>query len=111
LNPVKVADLDRYYSMQKYPLALLHSRVLLKAPSLYAMAFLGFTIGLAVIFPPGALTVEGKLYESVRTQSVGIFDASFRGNGFLAAAIDQSLVRGGELLVHPYLYSPYQSNF
>jgi hypothetical protein len=106
LNPVKVADLDRYFSMQKDPLALLHSRVLLKAPSLYAMAFLGFSIGLAVVFPPGALTVEGKLYHSVQTQSVGVFNASFMGDGSLKNALDQSLLQRGRLFIPPYLYSP-----
>lgn len=106
INPVKVADLERYYSMQKDPLALLHLQVLLKAPSLYAMAFLGFSIGLAGIFPPGALTVESKGYQSVKSQNVGVFNASFMGNGSLENALDRSLLQRGRLFLPPYLYSP-----
>lgn len=109
LNPVKVADLERYYNMQKDPFALLNLRVLLKAPSLYAMAFLGISIGLAGIFPPGALTVESRLYQSVHTQAVGVFNASFMGNGSLDNALDHSLLRRGRLLIPPYLYSPLKA--
>jgi hypothetical protein len=111
LNPVKVEDLDRYYSMQNDPRALFHPRVLLKAPSLCAMAFLGFTIGLAVIFPPGALTVKGKVYESIQSQSVGVFNASFMGNGSVDDAIDRSLVKHGTVYIPPYLYRPSNPTF
>ncbi|KAF2731035.1 hypothetical protein EJ04DRAFT_567215 [Polyplosphaeria fusca] len=102
LNPIKVADLDRYYTIQREPLELLHWRVLFQVPSLYAMAFIGFSIGLATIFPPGALTVEGKLYQNLQNQSVGIFDASFMGNGSLNNALGQSLLRQGRLFMPPY---------
>lgn len=92
--------------MQNDPRALLHPRVLRKVPWLYSMAFLGFSIGLAVIFPPGALTVEGKDFQSIQAQSVGVFNASFMGNGSLDDALDQSLLQRGRLFIPTYLYGP-----
>lgn len=91
LNPIKVADLDKYFSMQRDALMLFCSRVLRQAPSLYAMVLIGFTIGLAVVFPPGALTVEGRLYQNVQPQTVGVFNASFMGNGSMSDALRWSL--------------------
>ena len=102
LNPIKVADLDKFFSMQRDALMLFHSKVLRKAPSLYAMTLIGFTIGLAVVFPPGALTVEGKLYQNVRHQSVGVFNASFMGNGSMSDALAWSLVRRDPIMEPEY---------
>ena len=106
-DPVKVGDLEKYYNMQRDALMLFHGRVLCKVPSLYTMALVGFSIGLAVVFPPGALIVEGKLYQHAESLSVGTFNASFMGNGTLSNALDQSLFQQESQTGRIYLYRVY----
>lgn len=90
--------------MPKDPLSLFHLRILLRSPTLYLMAFVGFSISSAVIFPPGALSVEGRMHESVQTQLVEIFDPSFMGNGSVEDALSRSLLQSPIYPLSPYLY-------
>ncbi|RAL13948.1 uncharacterized protein BO97DRAFT_387983 [Aspergillus homomorphus CBS 101889] len=91
VRPMRIGDLDSFLSVLTNPLYLGRLRLLGAAPLPFLCALLAWCIPIAMIFPPGALTVEAKLQRVLANQSVPTFDPSYMGNGSFVSMMDEAL--------------------
>ncbi|OJJ50258.1 hypothetical protein ASPZODRAFT_35422, partial [Penicilliopsis zonata CBS 506.65] len=90
---MRVGDIDTLLSVLSNPLKLTHVHLMGQAPFLFLCAVVCWCLPIAMIFPPGAMTVEPHMFETVTHKSVPTFDAAYTGNdtilGMLANALWQ----------------------
>jgi hypothetical protein len=67
------------------------------------MASIGLLVGVAMIFPPGALTVENRGFDQFLNQTVRTYNGSYMGDGSIEDALDQSLCQTFPLTMQ-YMY-------
>lgn len=82
-----LADFERLHHVRLDLRALLHQSTIRHAPALCAMAAVTWLVNVAIIFPPGALTVVSKDYLTETEQDVPVFNSSAVGNGTYADAM------------------------
>jgi hypothetical protein len=86
-----LGDFDRLQQLRTDLRPLLHSKTLQKVSVLSIVAALGWLITVAMILPPGSLTVVAKTFSSVSEQRVPTFNSSFTGNGTFNGANEYML--------------------
>ncbi|KAI9730399.1 MAG: hypothetical protein M1834_005909 [Cirrosporium novae-zelandiae] len=83
-RPMKVLTIDSLFSITSNPFNFVYPDVLASAPLLCLCAAVCWCVPVAMIYPPGALTVEPRSFLQTVNMSVPTFDPTFRGNGTLA---------------------------
>ncbi|OKL61050.1 hypothetical protein UA08_03129 [Talaromyces atroroseus] len=93
VRPMQLGDLDKLLSVLGNPLQLGRIGLFWRVPIPFLCAVLFWCLPIAMVFPPGALTVEPKTLTRRSQTSVPIFDANYIGNGtyngMLSAALWQ----------------------
>jgi hypothetical protein len=56
-------------------------------------AVLGWLVTIAMVLPPGSLTVLGKEFSSETEEMIPTFNSSFTGNGSFASAAEYMLAK------------------
>jgi hypothetical protein len=87
-----LGDFDRLQRLQTDLSVLLHPKILRVATVLSIAAILGWLVTIAMILPPGSLTVVAKTFNSTSEQRVPTFNSSFTGNGTFDSAREFMLV-------------------
>lgn len=94
VRSMQLGDLDRLLSVLGNPLQLGRVTLLWRAPIPFLCAFLFWCLPIAMIFPPGALTVETMMVTSFSEKSVPTIDPAYIGNstyqGMLSVAFWQT---------------------
>jgi hypothetical protein len=88
-------DFDRLPQLQTDLRAMLHPKTLRTVYVLSIVAVLGWLITIAMILPPGSLTVVAKKFSSETEQRVPTFNSSFTGNGTFNSASEYMLALEG----------------
>ncbi|KAI9927244.1 hypothetical protein ASPWEDRAFT_46700 [Aspergillus wentii DTO 134E9] len=91
VRAMRVSDLDSFLSVLANPFYLGRFSLISQAPFPFLCALLCWLIPVAMIFPPGALTVEPKMLHTLYNQSVPTFDSSFTGNGTFHGMMDSAI--------------------
>jgi hypothetical protein len=99
---VPVSVIDTMFSMRSNPFELLNFRTIRPAPVLFFTAVYMWLVPLAVIYPPGALTVTSQLHQFIETVEVPTFNTP-RG-------INDSMGRLTDLFALEYMYNPHPNN-
>jgi hypothetical protein len=86
-----LGDFDRLQRLQTDLLAMIHPEILRTVSVLSIVAVLGWLITVAMILPPGSLTVVTKTFSSETEQRVPTFNSSFTGNGTFVSAYEYML--------------------
>jgi hypothetical protein len=86
-----VGEFNRLQRLQTDLRAMLHPGTLRVVSVLSVVAILGWLITIAMILPPGSLTVVAKIFSSETEQSVPTFNSSYTGNGTFASAAEYML--------------------
>jgi hypothetical protein len=81
VRPMQLGDLDRLLSVMGNPLQLGRIDLFWRVPIPFLCAVLFWCLPIAMVFPPGALTVEPMTVTRLSTKSVPTIDPSFIGNG------------------------------
>lgn len=100
-SDMRICDFERLHFIRSDPRALLHADTMRVAPILFAFAIMGWAVTIASIFPPGALTVTGANFTSVKDEIVPLFNGSFVGNGTWNSANEYML---GGMILWTYAY-------
>jgi hypothetical protein len=90
-----LGDFDRLEQLQINLRAMLHPKTLRMVYVLSIVAVLGWLITIAMILPPGSLTVVAKKFNSETEQRVLTFNSSFTGNGTFESASEYMLALVG----------------
>jgi hypothetical protein len=90
-----LGDFDRLQQLQTNLRAMLHPKTLRMVCVLSIVAVLGWLITIAMILPPGSLTVVAKEFSSETEQRVPTFNSSFTGNGTFESASEYMLALVG----------------
>lgn len=95
VQPIQLGDLDNLLSVLSNPLQLGRFRLFWKAPVPFLCAIVFWCLPLAMVFPPGALTVETRTFTSVSENTVFTLDLAFLGyddtyDGMLETALWQT---------------------
>lgn len=89
---LSIKTIDRLYSLRRNFFAIFHVDNIRASPALFLLVALYWAIPLAVVFPSGALTVEGRLHQLTGTsRGLPSFNPAFTGNGTLDDALQYSL--------------------
>jgi hypothetical protein len=91
-----MGDFDRIQRVQTDLRALLHPKTLGMVSVLSIVAALGWLITVAMILPPGSLTVVAKTFSSELEQRVPTFNSSFTGDGTFISAEEYMLALQGQ---------------
>lgn len=93
VRPIQLGDLDNLLSILSNPLQLGRVSLFWRAPVPFLCAVVFWCLPIAMVFPPGALTVETRTLTTVSENTVSTFDPAF-GDGtyddMLAAAFWQT---------------------
>jgi hypothetical protein len=94
VRPIQLGDLDSLLSVLSNPLQLGRVSLFWRAPVPFLCATVFWCLPIAMVFPPGALTVETRTLTTVSERSVPTLDPAFIGNGtydgMLATALWQT---------------------
>jgi hypothetical protein len=94
VRPIQLGDLDHLLSVLSNPLQLGRVSLFWRAPVPFLCAILFWCLPIAMVFPPGALTVETRSLTTLTAKAVPTFDPGFVGNetyeGMLSAALWQT---------------------
>ena len=88
---MRLHTIDNLFSAPSNPLNILDVAVLWNAPFLCLCIVVCWCISVAMIYPPGALIVESRQYNTTRNVEVPTFDPTYRGNGTYADLKAQAL--------------------
>jgi hypothetical protein len=89
--------IDRLYSLQRQFFTLFHLDNFRASPFLVAIMCIYWLTPIAVIFPSGALIVEGKPFPRTLDAKVAHFDPAYYGNGSFEDALKYSLAPNDDL--------------
>ncbi|EEA28940.1 hypothetical protein EYB25_000151 [Talaromyces marneffei] len=94
VKPIQLGELDGLLSVLSNPLQLGRVSLFWRAPVPFLCAIAFWCLPIAMVFPPGALTVETRSLTNITEQAVPTFDPTFVGNGtyngMLATALWQT---------------------
>lgn len=77
---LQVSQIEMLFGIRSNPFLLSHPSVIRATPVLFMAATLSWLISVAIIYPPGALTVSSAPFTAKREIRVPYFDPSFIGN-------------------------------
>ncbi|KAF7593527.1 hypothetical protein BBP40_011255 [Aspergillus hancockii] len=90
-RPMRLYDLDSLLSILSNPLYLGRISLVAAAPFPFLCALFCWCIPIAMVFPPGALTVASKALHVAANQTVPTFDPSYMGNGTFLGMMENAL--------------------
>jgi hypothetical protein len=86
-----VGEFDRLQRLRTDLRAMLHPETLRVVSVLSVVAILGWLTTIAMILPPGSLTVVAKTFSSAAEQEVPTFNSSYTGKGTFVSASEYLL--------------------
>lgn len=92
-RPIQLGDLDHLLSVLSNPLQLGRVSLFWKAPIPFLCAIVFWCLPIAMVFPPGALTIETRTISTVSENTVSTLNPTFgygTYDGMLAAALWQT---------------------
>jgi hypothetical protein len=87
-NPIRISLIEQLFQLRHSLLVLLHPRVIWNAPIPFFVALLLWVAPIAMIYPPGALTVVSRPHSFIRSYNMSVVNPDLSDNLYTVATLD-----------------------